>query len=142
MDSSTIIFLALAVAAWGMGAFFDKLTLRYIDPAGAFYVRTLFMVLLFVPFLAWKYVPTKQALLNSNKLVSVFVLSSVLTAMGGVFFFLKSMSGGEASKIVPLSSTYPFITFLMAVIFLGETFTASKFIGTALISGGIYFISK
>ncbi len=62
--------------------------------------------------------------------------------MVGVFFYLKAMSGGEASKIVPLCSTYPFVTFILVCLFLGESFTVSKFIGTMLISGGIYFISK
>ena len=142
MDLSTIIFLLLAIVAWGMGAFFDKMTLRYVDPSGAFYLRTFFMLILFVPFLLWKFLPTRQALLGSNKLASLFILSSVIVTMGGVFFYLKAMSGGEASKIVPLSSTYPFVTFIMVYLFLGESFTVSKFIGTMLISGGIYFISK
>lgn len=142
MDSSTIIFLILAILAWGAGAFFDKMTLKYIDPASAFYLRTLFMLVLFIPLLLWKFLPTKQALLGPHKLASLFVLSSVIVTMGGVFFYLRAMSSGEASKIVPLSSVYPFVTFVLAYLFLGENFTASKFIGTALISGGIYFISK
>jgi len=142
MDLSTIIFLLLAIFAWGMGAFFDKMTLRYVDPSSAFYLRTLFMLVLFIPFLLWKYLPTRAALLGSNKLASLFILSSVVVTMGGVFCYLRAMSGGEASKVVPLSSTYPFVTFLLVYLFLGESFTASKFIGTLLISGGIYFISK
>jgi len=142
MELSTIIFLLLAVVAWGSGAFFDKMTLKYMDASGAFYLRTLFMLVLFIPFLLWKYPPTRQALASAGRLASVFVLSSVIVTMVGVFFYLKAMSGGEASKIVPLSSTYPFITFALAFVFLGENFTLNKFIGTLLISGGIYFISK
>jgi len=142
MDSSTTIFLLLTVLSWGMGAFFDKMTLRYVDSSSAFYLRTLFMLILFIPFLLWRFLPTKQALLGSHKMASVFILASVLVTMGGVFFYLKAMSSGEASKIVPLSSTYPFVTFILVYLFLGENFTVSKFIGTALISGGIYFISK
>ncbi|MCX5784451.1 MAG: EamA family transporter [Elusimicrobia bacterium] len=142
MELSTIIFLVLAIIAWGSGAFLDKMTLRYVDASGAFYIRTLFMLILFIPFLAWKYIPARYALLNSNKLASVYILSSVVVTMGGVFFYLKAMSGGEASKIVPLSSTYPFITFALAMFFLGENFTLNKLMGTLLISGGIYFISK
>ena len=142
MELSTIIFLVLAIIAWGSGAFLDKMTLRYMDAAGAFYLRTLFMLVLFIPFLLLKYAPARQAFASAGRLASVFVLSSVLVTMGGVFFYMKAMSGGEASKIVPLSSTYPFITFLLAFIFLGENFTLNKFIGTLLISGGIYFISK
>lgn len=142
MELSTVIFLVLAVVAWGMGAFFDKMTLRYVDASGAFYIRTLFMFAIFIPFLAWKYSPTRQALLNCGKWASVFILSSVLVTMGGVFFYLKALSGGEASKVVPLTSVYPLVTFLMVYLFLGESFTLNKLLGTLLISGGIYFISK
>lgn len=142
MELSTILFLIIAVICWGMGAFFDKMTLRYVGSSGAFYIRTLFMLVIFIPFLVWKYSPTKQALLGSGRTASAFILSSVLVTMAGVFFYLKAMSGGEASKIVPLSSTYPFVTFLMVYFFLGESFTVNKLLGTLLISGGIYFISK
>ena len=142
MDSSTIIFLILAILSWGAGAFFDKMTLKYIAPSSAFYLRTFFMLVLFIPFLLWKFIPTRDALLGSHKLASAFILSSVIVTMGGVFFYLRAMSSGEASRIVPLSSTYPFVTFVLVYLFLGETFTASKFVGTALISCGLYFISK
>ena len=142
MDLSTIIFLLLAILAWGMGAFFDKMTLRYVDSSSAFYLRTLFILIWSIPVLVWKFIPTRQALFGSHKLALVFIVSSVLVTMGGVFCYLKAMSGGEASKIVPLSSTYPFVTFIMVCLFLGESFTANKFVGTLLISGGIYFISK
>lgn len=142
MDISTIIFLLLAIVAWGMGAFFDKMTLRYVDSSSAFYLRTLFILILSTLFLVWKFLPTRQALYNSHRLASVFIASSVVVTMAGVFCYLRAMSGGEASKIVPLSSTYPFVTFIMVCLFLGESFTVNKFVGTMLISGGIYFISK
>ena len=142
MELSTVIFLLLAILGWGMGAFFDKACLKHMDPSGAFYVRSLFMIVLFVPLVLWKYAQTKQALLGSDKLGPIFVISSVVVSMGGVFFYLKALDGGAATKIVPLSSTYPFVTFAMAVLFLGESITLNKMIGTLLLSGGIYFISK
>lgn len=142
MELSTVIFLLLAILGWGMGAFFDKACLKHMDPSGAFYVRSLFMIVLFVPLVLWKYAQTKQALLGSDKLGPIFVISSVVVSMGGVFFYLKALDGGAATRIVPLSSTYPFVTFAMAVLFLGENITLNKMIGTLLLSGGIYFISK
>lgn len=142
MELSTIIYLLLAILGWGVGAFFDKACLDHMDPSGAFYVRTLFTILIFTPLLLWKYAQTKQALLGSDKLGPIFVVSSVIVSMAGVFFYLKALSGGEAMKIVPLSSTYPFITFVLAALFLGENFTLNKLAGTLLLSGGIYFISK
>jgi transporter family protein len=142
MELSAIIFLLLAILGWGLGAFFDKVSLKHMDPSGAFYVRSLFMIFVFTPLILWKYAPTKQALLGSDKLGPIFVMSSVIVSMGGVFFYLKALSGGEATKIVPLSSTYPAVTFVLALLFLGESFSVNKLIGTLLLSGGIYFISK
>ena len=142
MELSTVVFLLLAILGWGLGAFFDKACLGHMDPASAFYVRTLFTILIFTPMLLWKYPQTRQALTGSDRLGPLLVLASVIVSMGGVFFYLKALSGGEAMKIVPLSSTYPAVTFALALLFLGESFTANKFIGTALLSGGIYFISK
>ncbi|OGR67492.1 MAG: hypothetical protein A2081_05715 [Elusimicrobia bacterium GWC2_61_19] len=142
MELSTVIFLLLAILGWGLGAFFDKACLKHMDASGAFYVRSLFMILIFSPLVAWKYAPTKQALLGSDKLGPIFVMSSVIVSMAGVFFYLKALSGGEAGRIVPLSSTYPLVTFVLALLFLGESFTVNKLAGTLLLSGGIYFISK
>ncbi|PKM98557.1 MAG: hypothetical protein CVU79_02710 [Elusimicrobia bacterium HGW-Elusimicrobia-3] len=142
MELSTVLFLLLGILGFGMGAFFDKVSLRHMDPAGAFYVRVLFTIVLFLPLVLWKYAQTRQALLGSDRLGPIFVVSSVVVSMGGVFFFLKALSGGAATRIVPLSSTYPFVTFVMAVLFLGESITLNKMIGTLLLSGGIYFISK
>jgi len=142
MEFSTVIFLLLAILGWGLGAFFDKACLKHMDPAGAFYVRSLFMIFIFAPLVLWKYPQTKQALVGSDKLGPLFVLGSVIVSMAGVFFYLKALSGGAATKIVPLSSTYPFVTFALAVMFLGESITLNKLVGTLLLSSGIYFISK
>jgi transporter family protein len=142
MELSTIVYLLLAILGWGLGAFFDKACLKHMDSSGAFYVRALFLILIFTPLVLWKYAQTKQALLGSDKLGPIFVASSVIVSMGGVFFYLKALSGGEAMKIVPLASAYPFVTFVMAVLFLGESFTVNKLLGTLLLTGGIYFISK
>lgn len=141
MELSTVIYLLLAIAGWGVAGFLDKLSLKYLDPSGAFYLRSLFMIGIFVPLVSWKHALTRQALF-SGKLGPLVVLGSVIVTMIGVFFYLKALSGGAATKIIPLSSTYPFITAVLAILFLGESLTLNKLIGTALLSGGIYFISK
>jgi bacterial/archaeal transporter family protein len=141
MELATITFLLLAIAGWGMAGFLDKLSLKFVDPNGAFLLRSLFMVCIFTPLVLWKSAATKQALF-SGKLGPLTVLASVIVTMVGVFFYLKALSGGAATKIVPLSSTYPFITAVLAILFLGESLTLNKLIGTLLLSGGIYFISK
>ncbi|MDA8243991.1 MAG: EamA family transporter [Elusimicrobia bacterium] len=142
MGLSTAVFLLLAVLAWGVGAFLDKLSLKYLDPAGAFYARALFNILLFAPLLAWKFHQTRHAMTGSGRLGPLLVGASVVITMSGVFFYLKALSGGEATRIVPLSSAYPVVTFALALAFLGEDFTAARLLGTLLLSGGVYFISR
>lgn len=141
MELSTVVFLLLAIAGWGVAGFLDKLSLKYLDPNGAFLLRSLFMIGIFTPMVLWKQAVTKQALF-SGRLGPLTVLGSVVVTMVGVFFYLKALSGGAATKIIPLSSTYPFITAVLAILFLGESLTLNKLVGTLLLSGGIYFISR
>jgi transporter family protein len=141
MNIETGIYLLIAIMCWGLGAVFDKLTLRYLDAVSAFYGRALMMILFFVILIATGFSRTLNALKNNPKSV-IYLSLSIIVTMLGVFTYLKAMSFEEVSKIVPLSSTYPLVTFIIAVLFLGESFTPAKLIGTLLIISGIYFISK
>lgn len=142
MTAATAIFLFLAVFSWGAGAFFDKLTLKYINSDTAFFGRTFVMLLLFVPLLAMRFSSTWRELAAASRYSWLYLFLSVSVTMSGVYFYLRAMSSSEASKIVPLSSAYPFVTLLLAVIFLGESISFNKLAGTLLITAGIYFISR
>ena len=141
MTFITIGFVALAAICWGAGAFFDKLILRYLDPANAFIAKVAVTIILFLPLVIWKINPFKKALENGGKASLIFVFLSVIVTMSGVYFYLKAMATGEASSIVPLSSTYPLVTFALVCFFLGESFTTVKFIGTLLVCSGVFFLS-
>lgn len=142
MTVLTITFVSLAAVCWGAGAFFDKLILRYLDPANAFIAKVLVTIILFLPLVIWKFIPFKKAFEAGGRTSLLFVFLSVVVTMSGVYFYLKAMAGGEASSIVPLSSTYPLITFALVYFFLGESFTTAKFIGTLLVCSGVFFLSK
>lgn len=142
MNNLIYFFLFLAVVSWGAGAFFDKMTLKYLNPNAAFFGRTFVMLVLFVPLLAARFSLTSKELAAAAKISWLYLFLSVLVTMSGVFFYLKAMSAGEASKIVPLSSIYPLVTFFLAWLFLGESINISKFSGAVLISFGIYLVTR
>ena len=142
MDFSTIIFLLLAIVCWGASAVFDKMMLNYLEPGSAFVARVIFTILVFLPLAVWKFTPAKQAMQTAGKISVLFVFLSVAVSMSGVYFYFKAMSGCEASRIVPLASTYPLIAFFLAYLFLGESFTVSKLFGTFLVCSGVFFLSK
>ncbi len=142
MTLETVTYLLIAIVSWGLGAIFDKLTLKYLEPVSAFYGRTFVMIIFFGVLLSTRFSKTLSDLKSAPKMAAVYLSLSVIVTMLGVFSYLKAMSFSEASKIVPLSSSYPLITFFIAVFFLGESFTLTKLLGTFFVITGIYFISK
>ncbi|MBI5208957.1 MAG: EamA family transporter [Elusimicrobia bacterium] len=140
MAFTTILFLALAIVFWGSGAIFDKLSLRHFSATDAFFVRMAVMVVLLLVPLSLRWNLTCAAL-TAGKTGVFWVGASAFVTMAGVYFYLIAMSGAEASKIVPLSSTYPLVTFLLAVVFLGEGFAWNRLLGTFFVSVGVYFLA-
>ena len=142
LSIETLIYLMLTIILWGLGPIFDKIVLKYISPNLAFYIRLAVMVVFFLIILLSKFNTLTHQMKNIPYQVYIYTFLSVLTAMAGVFTYLNAMKGEEASRIVPLSSTYPLITLLLAVIFMGEKFTLVKLLGTIFIAYGVYLISR
>jgi transporter family protein len=139
----TWIYLVLAVALWGIGGFFDKLSLMHSEATAAFVVRECLMAAIFVPMLIAHCINPVKVPFTSSRAALLYISLSVFVTTVGMFFYLKAMGGGaQASKIVPLSSTYPLITVLLAALFIGEKLTMDKLAGTLLIAGGVWFISR
>ncbi|MCX7905660.1 MAG: EamA family transporter [Elusimicrobiales bacterium] len=138
----TIIYLIIAIISWGVGAIFDKLVLRYVNSTHAFYLRLITMIITFSIIIFFKIGSVSEYIKKTTYQAYLYTFLGISMAMIGVFAYLKAMSTSEASKIVPISSTYPLLTLILAVLFLGESFTLSKLIGTVLIVFGVYLISK
>jgi len=66
-------------------------------------------------------------------------------AMAGIGAFIPplaivalfiALNHGAASRVIPLTTAYPFITVVLAAIFLSESFTWQSVLGSLLIVGG------
>jgi bacterial/archaeal transporter family protein len=68
------------------------------------------------------------------------VASGALAATALVMLFL-AIGAGEVSQVVPITSSYPVITLLLAVAALGETVTAARAGATLLIVSGVVLLS-
>ena len=55
-------------------------------------------------------------------------------------FFYNALKTGEASKIVPIAGTYPLVSFLIGIIFLGESFTFVKAAGVMFVIAGLFLL--
>lgn len=69
-------------------------------------------------------------------LSDVYVLSGFLSAFVASLFWMLAMTKLDLTKAYPFISLSPPLVFLMAVLFLGESFTWGKVIGLILIAAG------
>ncbi|MEZ7892359.1 MAG: EamA family transporter [Candidatus Wallbacteria bacterium] len=75
-----------------------------------------------------------SAIKSRHSFIGMFLLN-----LGGIVFML-ALESGNASVIVPLSSTYIALVTLLSWLFLGEKFNTPKTIGIFMVIGGISMI--
>ncbi len=76
----------------------------------------------------------------SGKGVVFGLLAGVMGTLGYVFFILATEKG-KVSIVVPLTATYPVITFLLGVLLLGEKVGIKHVVGTLLAVVGAILLS-
>ena len=70
-----------------------------------------------------------------------WAIVTAFAAAGGLICFFYALSKGDASVVVPATSAYPVIALIGGVIFLSESITVPKVIGTLLVIAGVVVIS-
>jgi transporter family protein len=66
-------------------------------------------------------------------------LTGVVGVVGFIFYYV-ALERGKASLVVPVIGTYPALTALLSVVFLGERLTLTQALGVALAGGGAVLI--
>jgi transporter family protein len=66
---------------------------------------------------------------------------SAAMAIAGLIAFYVAVGHGEVSKVVPITATYPAVTLVLSALFLSESVTLLRWVGTALVIGGVALIS-
>ncbi|MBI5241636.1 MAG: EamA family transporter [Elusimicrobia bacterium] len=141
MNKGPNFFILLTVLLWGVAGFIDKLTLRYLGPNETFVVRMGVNAVICLALFFWGWPGVRASVSAASKLPVLLVSASLVLTMAAVFCYIKALSSGEAMRIVPLSSTFPLVTFLLALAFLGETFSLAKLAGTMLICAGVCLLA-
>lgn len=137
MSSSVVLFSLLAILCWGLGAYVDKLAVQRLSPSAVFFSRYYLMFLLLFPFLVMTWSRNKWEVSQAGKPAVLALIFSALFTNAGMYFYYNALSQGQASRVVPLCSTYPLVAFFLAVLLLNEPFTFYKSFGTLLIVLGV-----
>lgn len=73
---------------------------------------------------------------------SVYALLAAICASSGLVLLMLALSHGSASNVVPVTAIYPALTVVVGAVFLAESFTWPKALGTALVIAGAIVIGR
>ena len=62
-------------------------------------------------------------------------------AIGGLITLYLALGAGEASKVVPVSASYPALTLVLAAVVLSESVSPLRWAGTAMVIGGVVLVT-
>ena len=136
----TLIFVFLTILLWGSTPIIEKVGLKGgVNPFIAVFIRSSSIVAIMVFFILIMKKQNEIASL-SFKTICLFSLSGIMAGFLGMWTYFKALESFEASRVVPLTATYPLVTTLLSVLLLGEHVTLTQLIGTILIVIGIWLV--
>jgi bacterial/archaeal transporter family protein len=137
---SSGLLVLFATVSWGIWAFALRKAMGHMPPLAVHVAYSLATVLL---------VPVYLALARRQAVPLRFPVSGIVWAAlaaslvgAGVVAMMYAMRARDASQIVALTASYPAVTLLLAVLFLGESLTASRVCGVLTIAAGAYLVSR
>ena len=141
MSYQVFILVIIAVILWGATPVVEKTGFAQADtdPFIALAIRSIAAVLgvLLIVAGTGKF----QTLLETNfKTIALFALSGILAGLLGTWAYLSALKLGEASRVVPISATYPLVTAFLSFLILKEDFSLTRIAGTCLIVIGIWLL--
>ena len=128
----------IAMLGWGIALFLvvpASKSLGWFLPAYGYRALSLFMLFIFLLFNK-----TKMKFPLEKKISIPLILVGVLDMLGH-FSYNFGVSGAYAAIVAPVSSAFPLVTVLMAIIFLKEKLLVIQTLGIIAIIGGLILIS-
>lgn len=142
MSREALLLSLAAVVCWGIGAIFDKLAVHHLQPNVAFISRFYVSFLLMLPFMALTWQANRAGVQQAGWSVVVYLVAGTFFTILGMYVYYKALWFADVSRVAPFTAIYPLVTFVLAMFFLREPFTAGKVAGTVLVVGGAYLLSK
>lgn len=129
----------LTACIWGGVPILEKMGLLHTDPiAGVFYrCLGIFLGFIFMGFFIFKPETIRAVDFRS---ILFLILAGFLASFLAQLTFYQGLKLGEVSKIVPISATYPLITFILGIIFFKENLSLMKCLGVFSVVVGIWAI--
>lgn len=133
--NTKVALLVVTIVSWGVWGFINKIVLARMHPLQMFIVGCC-MSFLTLPVYA---ILAKNSGINNPVSIWTILLAgtaSLLSSAGNIAY-IYGIRSGELGRVAVLSSAYPVLTVILAVIFFGEGLSISKIIGIILVMSGV-----
>lgn len=130
----------LSAVIWGCAPILEKLGLVKIPVFTGIFYRSLGVLLGALILILFKFGAFKESVTSLPQGWGYLVAGGLLASVVGQIFFYHALKGGEASLVVPVAATYPLISFLLGILFLGEKVTWAKSFGLGFVLFGIFLL--
>lgn len=142
MRGNAFFFALFAALCWGAAPIFGKLGLAKPSPAVALTFRSLIITLIM---LIWTLAAAglrEVGSLFASKSGLFIAAEGILASLIGHLAYYYALKYGEASRMVPIASSFPLFALAIAIPFLGERVSWDKVLGAILIVAGILLIRR
>ena len=149
MSKTAVVYCLITVLAWGVASVFDKVLVgeRGLSPWTAVFLRMLVGTAIISGYaLCTGALGEVRVMLALDRpmfwtLVGVLIGSALLGSFIGQVAYYHALNHADASRVIPITSTYPLVGALLAIAFLREPLTVHKVAGALLIVAGIILLS-
>ncbi len=133
-----ILLALMSALVWGTAPLIFKIGLRgEVSPlAGIFFHNLTASVVALITMLA-----LRENFSYPLRDVAVISFGGFVSGFLGLLLYYKAIKVGEVSVVAPIVASSPLWASLFAILFLGESFSFLKLIGTVLVVGGVVLIT-
>lgn len=134
-----ILYLGIAIVCWSFWAILNRLALQTLHPAAIQIISALTFAGM---------IPLYLYLLPRSEVkyqLSIGYLWSFLAAIAtstAAIAYMHVAGKGQVTQVLATTSLSQILTFILALLLLGETFTMNKFMGTCLIMAGVWMVNR
>lgn len=131
------LLLLIAIFGWGLGGAFQKLA---VGRLGAPLTLLVFYAVAFAVTALYCFAgPQLVRWPSSVSALSWSILAALVSASASIAF-VTLLQSRDVSSIIGLTACNPIVTFVIAILFLGEQFTMARLIGIVLVLSGILIL--
>ncbi len=136
-----IVLAILAAICWGFAPVAAKIALSQVSPVIGMGVRSLIAMSLVTVWLVASGDHRLLPFVKPQTFMWLAVEALLATVVGDALYFY-ALQHGSAGQVGIIMASSPIITLVAADLLLGEISTPEKFVGAALVIGGLLLVAK